>query len=72
MNGRLSCGENIADNGGVKMAYKAFRRHLAKHPKTKALPGLQHLSDDQLFFVSFAKVKLIQIVHCLCIETIKM
>jgi len=56
MNGRLSCGENIADNGGIKMAYKAFRKHLAKHPKTKALPGLQHLSDDQLFFVSFAKV----------------
>ena len=56
MNGRLSCGENIADNGGVKMAYKAFRRHLSKHPKTKALPGLHHLTDDQLFFVSFAKV----------------
>ena len=57
MNGRLSCGENIADNGGVKIAFKAFKKHLSKYPNTAALPGLQHLTDEQLFFVSFAKVK---------------
>ena len=56
MNGQLSAGENIADNGGVKIAYKAFRKHLQNHPNTRSLPGLQHLSDDQLFFVAFAKV----------------
>ena len=59
MNGKLSSGENIADNGGVKMAYRAFKEHLLRNPKTKALPGLQHLTDDQLFFVSFAKVFII-------------
>eukprot|EP00112_Aurelia_sp_Birch-Aquarium-sp1_P007550 Seg1823.4 transcript_id=Seg1823.4/GoldUCD/mRNA.D3Y31 product="Endothelin-converting enzyme 2" protein_id=Seg1823.4/GoldUCD/D3Y31 len=56
MNGQLSAGENIADNGGVKIAYAAFRKHLQKHPNTRSLPGLQHLSDDQLFFVAFAKI----------------
>ncbi|XP_065061468.1 endothelin-converting enzyme homolog [Rhopilema esculentum] len=56
MNGKLSCGENIADNGGVKIAYQAFRKHLRNDPETKALPGLQHLSDDQLFYISFSKI----------------
>ena len=58
MNGNLSCGENIADNGGVKMAYLAFRKQYenAEKDSQKKLPGLQHLSHDQLFFLSFARV----------------
>eukprot|EP00794_Sanderia_malayensis_P015453 gene15453-17037_t len=56
MNGNLSCGENMADNGGVKLAYLAFKAYAKEHPNELKLPGLQHLTSDQLFFVAFAKI----------------
>uniref|UniRef100_A0A8C4QDA6 Peptidase M13 C-terminal domain-containing protein n=1 Tax=Eptatretus burgeri TaxID=7764 RepID=A0A8C4QDA6_EPTBU len=49
-------GENIADNGGIRQAFKAYKRWLSQHRPEKALPGLS-LSHEQLFFVNFAQVK---------------
>ncbi|GMT15487.1 hypothetical protein PFISCL1PPCAC_6784 [Pristionchus fissidentatus] len=56
VNGKLTLGENIADNGGVKEAYRAYRAHITESPTDEEprLPGLQHLSNDQVFFLSYA------------------
>ncbi|XP_050735219.1 neprilysin-1-like isoform X2 [Eriocheir sinensis] len=58
INGKRTVGENIADNGGLRAAWAAYRRRLAKDGSFQSLtlPGLDRFTDDQLFFVSFAKV----------------
>ncbi len=52
--GDLTAGENIADIGGLKQAYAAYKTWEKRHgvPPSPA-PGL---TDDQLFFISFAQV----------------
>ena len=47
--GRRDAGENIADNGGVKTAYRAFQR-LPGAAKDQCIPGLP-FSPNQLFWV---------------------
>lgn len=59
MNGLQTQGENIADNAGIKLAYRAMMRWL-RHNKIPRLPGLHHLSPEQLFFVNFAQVSALQ------------
>jgi predicted metalloendopeptidase len=55
LNGRLTLGENTADNGGIRLAYQALLDVLAK----KAIP-LTATQDDytqtQQFFLGFAQV----------------
>lgn len=58
-NGQRTLGENIADNGGVKISFTAYEKH-REHPSTNRLPGLDY-TPDQLFFISFAHVN----PHCL-------
>jgi endothelin-converting enzyme len=53
VNGKLTLGENIADAGGVAAAYSAWTRRRAEK-KDQDLPGLEHFSQEQLFFVSYA------------------
>ena len=56
--GNQTVGENIADNGGIKVAYQAYKTLQAKKGKlTKEirLPGI-NLNEDQMFFVNFAQV----------------
>ncbi|XP_028169765.1 neprilysin-4-like [Ostrinia furnacalis] len=49
-------GENIADNGGVKQAFRAYLHWLQKNgDKGETLPGLNH-THTQLFFLNFAQV----------------
>ena len=56
-NGEFTLGENIADNGGLKLGYSAYLSEEAKCPgKEPKLPGLD-LSPQQLFFVGFAQVR---------------
>ncbi|KAK0395635.1 hypothetical protein QR680_001367 [Steinernema hermaphroditum] len=56
INGKLTQGENIADNGGIKEAYKAYRRFLDKlGHEEKRLPGLEQYSNEQIFFMSYAQ-----------------
>ena len=55
VNGNLTLGENIADNGGVKQAYEAYRSRVERHGEEPTLPGLS-LSNDQAFFLSYAQI----------------
>ncbi|XP_026669876.1 neprilysin-4-like isoform X3 [Ceratina calcarata] len=49
-------GENIADNGGIKQAFRAYQRWLrANGDVDEALPGL-NATGKQLFFLNFAQV----------------
>jgi predicted metalloendopeptidase len=54
LNGKLTLGENIADNGGIKEAYNAYKAYESKHPGTEA-PAVPGLTNDQLLFVAFAQ-----------------
>jgi predicted metalloendopeptidase len=52
LNGKLTLGENIADMGGLKEAYRAYRQW----PRDAgASPAVEGITDDQLFFVGFAQ-----------------
>jgi len=55
INGRMTQGENIADNGGLKQAYRAYRKWVLRHAEEPQLPGL-NLSHDQLFFLNYAQI----------------
>ncbi|XP_025067701.1 membrane metallo-endopeptidase-like 1 isoform X3 [Alligator sinensis] len=55
VSGISTLGENIADNGGVRQAYKAYLKWLEREGKEPKLPGL-NLTHKQLFFVNFAQV----------------
>jgi len=54
VNGKLTLGENLADLGGVHIAYEAFEHALAKDPsKRKTIDGF---TPEQRFFISFAQI----------------
>lgn len=54
INGNFTIGENVADNGGLKLAYNALHSYQANNPEYYMLPGLNYTSD-QLFFLGFAQ-----------------
>ncbi|KAJ3065634.1 hypothetical protein HDU98_010975, partial [Podochytrium sp. JEL0797] len=59
VDGRLTLGENVADNGGLLRALEAWRWDRAAvggGARNAGLPGLQGYSEEQLFFVSFAQL----------------
>jgi hypothetical protein len=58
VNGRLTLGENIADNGGILESLRAYRRCRQQNGPEALLPGLEAFSEEQLFFLSFAHVSL--------------
>ncbi|NXV77964.1 NEP protein, partial [Atlantisia rogersi] len=55
LSGINTLGENIADNGGIRQAYKAYENFVKKHGKERLLPGLD-MNHKQLFFLNFAQV----------------
>ncbi|RWS24715.1 membrane metallo-endopeptidase-like protein 1-like protein, partial [Leptotrombidium deliense] len=58
INGINTQGENIADNGGLKEAYFAYKNFERKYGKELQLPGLDY-SADQMFFINFAQVGIV-------------
>ncbi|XP_069683173.1 endothelin-converting enzyme homolog [Periplaneta americana] len=56
INGRATLGENIADNGGLRESIRAYRNYVNRNGKEQKLPGLEHLSHEQLLYLSFANV----------------
>jgi len=53
VNGKLTLGENIADLGGVAVAYAAFRRTLEGKPEPAPIDGF---TADQRFFLAWAQI----------------
>ena len=54
LDGKLTAGENIADNGGVKIAYQAYQQWKAQQatPPPREVEGL---TDDQLYFLAYGQ-----------------
>jgi membrane metallo-endopeptidase-like protein 1 len=58
VDGQHTLAENIADNGGIREAYRAYQRYKERHNPEKALPGMEDFSHDQLLFLAFANVSI--------------
>jgi len=55
-NGVSTLGENIADNGGLRISYNALQTWLSDNRYNDAvLPGL-NMTHSQQFFLNFAQV----------------
>ena len=55
LDGALSVGENTADNGGLRIAYKAFRKVLTQQSPEDQHRKLDGFTPDQRFFIGFAQ-----------------
>jgi endothelin-converting enzyme/putative endopeptidase len=53
LNGKLTLGENTADNGGLRIAHMAFMDQLAKKPQPEKIDGF---TPEQRFFLGWAQV----------------
>jgi len=61
VNGKLTLGENLADNGGLKQAYQAWKKRFDSDEGgdkyiNHLLPGLESLGREKLFYVNFGRV----------------
>ncbi|CAG8656174.1 33399_t:CDS:2, partial [Racocetra persica] len=57
LNGRLTLGENLADNGGLREAYDAwytrYKNDSDREYNNYLLPGFDNLTREQLFFIAY-------------------
>jgi putative endopeptidase len=56
LNGKLTLGENTADNGGLRIAYQALQSVLASEGPDAATKKVDGYTPDQRYFISFAQV----------------
>jgi putative endopeptidase len=56
VNGQLTEGENIADLGGVKIAYAALEKAFARKSATEQNQKIDGFTPEQRFFLSWAQV----------------
>lgn len=54
VDGKETLGENMADGGGIKMAYRAYVDWIKENGKEEILPDLDKTSQ-QLFFIGYAQ-----------------
>ncbi|MBV8760387.1 MAG: M13 family metallopeptidase [Deltaproteobacteria bacterium] len=52
LDGKLTAGENIADNGGVKLAYEAYTAWREGKNVPRSVEGI---TDDQLYYLAYAQ-----------------
>ncbi|MBC6607256.1 M13 family metallopeptidase [Hymenobacter sp. BT188] len=52
VNGKLTMGENLADLGGLSIAYTALQKQLEGKPKTK----IDNFTPEQRFFLAWAQI----------------
>ncbi len=55
LDGQLSLGENTADNGGMRIAYRAFQELQAHQPSDQSKNKIDGYTEDQRFFLGFAQ-----------------
>jgi putative endopeptidase len=54
INGSLTLGENIADIGGLSIAYASLKKYLVKNPDENKL--IDGLTPEQRFFLSYSRI----------------
>jgi predicted metalloendopeptidase len=59
VNGFSTLAENIADNGGIREAYRAYQRYKERHDPELVLPGMEDFSHEQLLFLSYGNVSIL-------------
>ncbi|GFY63898.1 endothelin-converting enzyme homolog [Trichonephila inaurata madagascariensis] len=56
LNGKTTLGENLADCGGLNVAYQAYQKWIAENHKELPLPGVP-FTHNQLFFLAYAQLE---------------
>ncbi|MFW1943417.1 M13 family metallopeptidase [Acinetobacter guillouiae] len=67
VNGELTLGENIADNSGLAIAYKAYQLSL----NGKAAPVLDNLTGEQRFYIGWTQAWRSKITDAMQVEFLK-
>lgn len=59
INGNMTQGENIADNGGMRASFNAMQKALQADAEAgqRKVQGLEEYSPEQLFFINYAFVR---------------